>query len=171
MATKTAGSRAGTTLTAIQWTGQYGASSISDADIASIALSIINDRDPPMIEPGAFSRMGLLYVPRRGVLKVMDGDWVATGPDGFPYLIPRIALPGTLTATGDTHTSTLIDNLSTNVLALGWRAGAYITGTNIPALTTIASIASDGLSLTLSAAATGSSATQTYTVGSFTHGA
>jgi hypothetical protein len=169
MATKTGGTKATSTLFGIQFPGKNTTATLSDADVATIANSIIDDADPPTILPGAFSRMGLLYIPRRGVLQMKKGDWAFVSPSGFPYLVPEIDAPQTLTATGDTHTSTLIDNLSTNVLAIGWRPGAYITGTNIPALTTIASIAPSGLSLTLSAAATGSTATQTYTVGSYTH--
>lgn len=66
--------------------------------------------------------------------------------------------------TGDTHTSTTIDALSTNVLLAGWEVGYKITGTNIPANTYITAIATGGLSITISNAATGSTAAQTYTV-------
>lgn len=58
------------------------------------------------------------------------------------------------TKTGTTHTSTLIDTLSANVLQAGWNVGMTITGTGIVAGTTIKAIAADGLSLTLSAATT-----------------
>lgn len=60
--------------------------------------------------------------------------------------------------TGDTHTNTTLDNVAnvTN-LAIGWK----VTGTNIPANTTISNIV--GTTVTLSAAATGSSATQAVT--------
>lgn len=58
------------------------------------------------------------------------------------------------TKTGNTHTSTLIDTLSANVLTAGWQPGMLIIGTGIPADTTIVSIAANGLSLTLSQAAT-----------------
>lgn len=57
--------------------------------------------------------------------------------------------------TGDTHTSTTLDNVAnvTN-LAIGWK----VEGTNIPANTTIANIV--GTTVTLSLAATGTSAGQ-----------
>lgn len=174
MATKTLGTLATTTLTGVQWTGQRGASSISDADIATITNAIINDGDYPMQLPGAFSRMGLLYVPRRGILKMLDGDWVATDPSGFPYLVPRISLPGTLTLTGTTN-STKTLTVTTGALVAGWRVGTVLTAAqaDIPTLvpTTIAAISNDGLTITLSAAATGSNAMQTITAGNFTHSA
>jgi hypothetical protein len=70
------------------------------------------------------------------------------------------------THTGNTHTSTTVDTLSTNVLLLGWRPGMTISSSaaDIPAGTRIVSIASGGLSLTLSAAATGTNAGVTLTV-------
>ena len=68
------------------------------------------------------------------------------------------------THTGTTHTSTLIDTLSANVLTAGWAPGMTISGTNIPAGTTIVSIAAGGLSLILSAAATDSVAGKALSV-------
>lgn len=58
------------------------------------------------------------------------------------------------THTGTTHSNTTIDNLSANVLQAGWQVGMTISGAGIPANTTILAIASNGLSLTLSQAAT-----------------
>ena len=63
------------------------------------------------------------------------------------------------TKTGSTHSSILIDTLqqsgsSTNVLQAGWQVGMTITGTGIPANTTISSIGSNGTFLNLSQAAT-----------------
>ncbi len=173
MATKTAGTKATTTLTALQSAGTSSAGLPSDADIASIVNAIINDADPPALQPGAWSRLGLLYVPNRGILKVLPNDWVAVGPDGFPYLIPAVALPTTLTATGDTHTSTTLDNLSVSAYTMGWRIGTVVTSSNadIPTATptTITKISADGKTLTLSAAATATNAGGTITAGSFTH--
>lgn len=174
MTTKTLGSLATTTLTALQWTP-----SISDADWATLTQLILNDQILPNgtsatrkrpISPGAFTRQGQLFVPNRGVLQLRAGDWVAVDPfTGWPICIAANSLAATLTATGNTNTSVNVTNLSTNVNVLGWSPGMHITGTDIPANTYIVSIAADGLSLVLSAAATGTTATQTYTVGSFTH--
>lgn len=62
----------------------------------------------------------------------------------------------TLTATGNTHTSTTLDNLSTDLRNMGLE-GAFIEGTGISLGTTIVSVNS-AVSLTLSAAATGTAA-------------
>jgi hypothetical protein len=62
------------------------------------------------------------------------------------------------TATGDTHTNTTLDNVSdTSYLAIGWK----VSGTGIPAGTTIANIV--GSTITLSAAATATAAGVTIT--------
>lgn len=68
------------------------------------------------------------------------------------------------THTGTTHSNTTIDTLSANVLQAGWQPGMTISGAGIPAGTTIVSIASNGLSLVLSQAATASAAGVTLTV-------
>lgn len=165
MATKTAGTLATTTLTALQ---SYA--SDAAADVATIAQAIkddINVAHPTW--PGAYVLNGFLYVPNRGVLKVLPGDWVGVDPQGWPILISSNSLAKTLTATGDTNTDTSITNLSANVIAQGWKPGMAITGTDIDTDTTIAAIASDGLSLTLSKAATGTGTARTLTVGSWTH--
>jgi flagellar basal body rod protein FlgG len=174
MATKSGGTKATTTLTGVQFS--YGKTVLSDADLATIAQGIYDDailaRSFKNVNvPGSpFSRDGRLYVPNRGYLTVLPGDWVFIDPaTGWPILISGNALPATLTATGNTHTSTLLDNLSTNVLALGWKPGMPITGTDMPAAVRIAAIAANGLSLTLSAAATGTHAGNTYTVSNYTH--
>jgi hypothetical protein len=168
MSTKTGGTNATSTLTALQWTGQYGATSISDADIATIANDIIQDNDPPAILPGAFSRMGLLYIPRRGILKMRDGDWVMVGPEGFPYLVPRIASPGTLTATttGGTSATPGTITFAASVLTRGWMVGAAISGTNVASGALILAISGDGLTVTANTTGTPSG---TITVGSWTH--
>lgn len=57
--------------------------------------------------------------------------------------------------TGDTHTSTLVDNVSTNA---GLKIGQEISGTGIPLGTTIAALPS-ATSITLSAAATATAST------------
>lgn len=60
----------------------------------------------------------------------------------------------------------VVAGLSKNVLLAGWRAGMAIhdSAQNIPSGTTIASIASDGLSLTLSQPTVGASSPDTITV-------
>lgn len=166
--TKTAGTKATTTLTGAQWPGRYAADSISDSDIAAIANAILNDQDPPQIWPGAFSRMGLLYIPNRGVLRMLQGDWALYGPDGFPYLVPSEALPKTLTAvcTGGTSATPGTVTFATSVLPLGWQVNGAISGTNIAAGALITSISGDGLTVGCNTTGVPSG---TITVGSFTH--
>jgi hypothetical protein len=76
------------------------------------------------------------------------------------------------TITGSTHSNTTVDTFSTPVLAAGWRPGMTISDSagDIPANTTILSISAAGV-VTLSAAATGSNAATTFTVGGGTFAA
>lgn len=66
--------------------------------------------------------------------------------------------------TGTTHSSTLIDSLSANVLQAGWTPGMLISGGGLPANTTIISIAADGLSLVTSLPSSSSGAAVALTV-------
>lgn len=69
------------------------------------------------------------------------------------------------TVTGSTHTSTTIDTLSANVLTVaGWQVGYQIAGAGIPANTYITAIAANGLSITISNAATASAGGVALTV-------
>lgn len=70
------------------------------------------------------------------------------------------------TLTGSTHTSTTVNTLSGNALTTGYSAGDYITDSSgdIPAGTTISSVAAGGASLVLSQAATGTHSGDTLTV-------
>lgn len=75
------------------------------------------------------------------------------------------------TVTGDTHSNTTIDNLSTNVLTIGWTPGMTIadSAADLPLGTRIVSIAANGLSVVIDQAAIGSNSGTTFTVqgGSF----
>jgi hypothetical protein len=68
--------------------------------------------------------------------------------------------------TGTTNGTATLASLSSNVLQAGWNIGMTVSSSagDIAAGTTIASIASNGLSVTLSQAATGSNAGSTITV-------
>ena len=174
MATKTLGTLATSTLTGVQCTPSVGA--VAAADVASIANNIFYDpasdargNVASSIFPGAFSWNGLLYIPGRGVLRVLPGDWVGYDTSGFPYLVPARSLPKTLTIVGSTNTNTTINGLASSAITAGWQVGAPITGTNVPTSTVITAIAAGGLSLTISKAATGSGSGITFTVGSWTH--
>jgi hypothetical protein len=83
MATSTFGTNANSSLTALLSSGAMAA-----ADVAAIALAIKNDLVNGLpIYPEAFSQKNLLYVPNRGILKVLPGDWVAVDSQGWPILV------------------------------------------------------------------------------------
>lgn len=174
MATKTLGTNGTTTLTAVQWPGATGTGTIlSAADIASIANSILDDQVPAQkltqrIWPGAFQKANVLYVPGRGFLKVFKGDWIAVDPTGWPILISGGAIPSTLTAaiSGGTNGTPGTVTFAASVLALGWRSGMAISGTNIAAAAVITAISANGLTVTCNTSGTPSG---TATVSSWTH--
>lgn len=91
MATRTLGTNATSSLTAILWA--HSAAGILPADLATVAQGIKDDliiRHP--IYPGAFSANGELFIPNRGVLKVFAGDFVAIDSTGWPILISKNAI-------------------------------------------------------------------------------
>lgn len=84
----TLGTTAQTSLNpAIEFLPGYN-SGMSAANIAAIANAIKNDTNPahPLM-PQAFSANGLLYVPNRGILKMLPGDWVGVDSQGWPILV------------------------------------------------------------------------------------
>lgn len=91
MSTKTLGTNATTTLTAVEFSS--APSTLSDADFATIRNAIKYDGvEGNAVYPGAFSRAGLLYVPRRGILKILPGDWIGIGATGWPILVSSYAI-------------------------------------------------------------------------------
>lgn len=94
MATKTIGTDATDSLTyGLKFLPGYG-SGMSAADIAAIALQIKDDQNVAHpVYPQAFSANGLLYVPNRGILQMLPGDYVAVDPTtGWPILISKYAV-------------------------------------------------------------------------------
>lgn len=93
MATKTIGTNATNSLTyGLKFLPGYN-SGMSAADIATISENIKDDLNVahPLM-PQAFSANGLLYVPNRGILKMLPGDYVAVDPaTGWPILISKYA--------------------------------------------------------------------------------
>lgn len=60
------------------------------ADFAKVSESILNDLNPTHpIQPGSWSQNGLLYIPRRGVVKVFEGDWVFVDNLGWPIVVSK----------------------------------------------------------------------------------
>lgn len=189
MATKTAGTPATTSLTAVQYSP--APSTLSDADLATIAQGIYKDggygapdgvddgagNAIARIVPGAFIRAGLLWLPGRSkrAVAIYPGDWVAVDGYGNAFPIPQRALPGTLTASVTLTNASNTVSSATNILTYGWQVGTHITSSHTPAGTVIGSIAGGGLSFTMVAVATGAaanatgSATETMTAGTWTH--
>lgn len=73
---------------------------LAQADIAQIAGNIKNDLNPAHpIVPGSFARDGLLFVPNRGVMRVLPGDYVVYGSSGWPILLSAAAVAADWTFT------------------------------------------------------------------------
>lgn len=168
MAVLTGGSITTTNLSALEFPS-FAKAGLSDADVASINARIINDASPPQGVPGAFTRGGLLYIPNRGVLKMLPGDWVLVTNAGWPMLASPIAMGTTVTLIGTDVIGSNILTLTTSAFLAGWQIGGSISGTGIGARALITNISPDGLTLTLSGVATSSNAGITITYGAFTH--
>lgn len=85
MATSTLGTNATTSLTSL-----INSAAMSVADLATIALAIKDDlTNGNPIWPGAYAQNSLLYVPNRGVLKVLPGDFVGVDNKGWPILVSK----------------------------------------------------------------------------------
>lgn len=101
MATSASGTTSNTALTyGLEFLPGYG-SGMAAADIATINANIKNDQiNSHPIMPESFSANGLLYVPNRGILKMLPGDWVMVDPTtGWPILVSKYAI-----ASGPWHT-------------------------------------------------------------------
>jgi hypothetical protein len=95
MALATIGTAANNTLNAIK----FAYAGLLPADMAAIQTSILDDSVPAAqapIFPGAFiPGQGQLFIPNRGVLQVLPGDYIAVSPaTGWPILISARAAAG-----------------------------------------------------------------------------
>ena len=85
MATSTLGTTANNSLTSL-----IAAGAMLPADIAAITNAIKDDLiNGNPIYPGAYSLNDLLYVPNRGILKVLPGDYVGVDSSGWPILVSK----------------------------------------------------------------------------------
>ena len=93
MATITLGTSSTNSLSpAIKFLPGYG-SGMSSADIATMAKAIKNDQANGLpVYPNAFSANGLLYIPNRGVLTMLPGDYVGVDATGWPILVSAYAI-------------------------------------------------------------------------------
>lgn len=93
MATKTLGTKATTSLTAIQW--QPGG--LSAADLATINELIRTPGNNASVANSCRIENGVLYVPGRfdAPIQLVAGDWIAVDALGWPIIIPALAMtPG-----------------------------------------------------------------------------
>lgn len=88
MATITLGTTANNSLaTALAFKPGYG-SGMSAADIAAMKVAVKDDLgNLHSVWPGAFTANGQLYIPNRGVLKMLPGDYVGIDSQGWPILV------------------------------------------------------------------------------------
>ena len=94
MALKTLGTNGTTTLNAIIRHSNL----FTTADAAQLRAAILNDLvNGNPIWPDAY-REGLLFVPNRGVLQVLDGDYVAYDATGWPILVSAAAIASNSTS-------------------------------------------------------------------------
>jgi hypothetical protein len=94
MTIRTSGTNATTSLaTSLIYQPGYG-SGLPTADMAAITNAIKDDiSSGHPLWPGAFDSNGLLFIPNRGVLKVLPGDMVAVdSATGWPILVSAYAL-------------------------------------------------------------------------------
>lgn len=89
MALLTGGTSASTSLSAMAFSPAQNV-----ADMASVAAGIKDDLEVAHpIWPGAFSRTGLLYIPNRGTLQMLPGDYVMFDTTtGWPILVSARAI-------------------------------------------------------------------------------
>jgi hypothetical protein len=166
MATTTLGTVNTSNLVAIQW--QPGG--LAAADLATIRNSILNDKIlglPNPIWPGALED-GKLYIPNRGVVSLLPGDWIGVDSNGWAILLPGSYIPAVsgMSTTGTIQSgSAVVTGLATNVLTLLWAPGMQVAGSGISAGAQIQSIAAGGSSLTMTLVASATSAAATLSVG------
>lgn len=89
MALLTGGTSASTSLNALAYNPQADVT-----NVALVAAGILNDLNPAHpIWPGAFARTGLLYIPNRGTLQMLPGDYVMFDTTtGWPILVSARAI-------------------------------------------------------------------------------
>jgi|SRR5262249_51092930 len=93
------GTMGSTTTTGLQSVNGWTYSTVAQ-DVGSLANLIKDDANPAHpILPGAFEQNGLLIIPRRGILKVLPGDYVGVDANGWPILVSA----NSIAAGGWTH--------------------------------------------------------------------
>jgi hypothetical protein len=92
MALKTLGTAGTTTLSAVKF--NQSPDVLNDADIAALNVLVKPDSGTELLRP-FFSRAGQLWIPQRGWVKVLAGDYIAVDPTtGWPILLSGAAAAG-----------------------------------------------------------------------------
>jgi hypothetical protein len=87
MAVLTLGTTANNSIAkALPYLPGYG-SGMAAADIATLNNAILNDQNRLARVGGAFTSAGQLFIPNRGVLQVLPGDYVGVDTRGWPILL------------------------------------------------------------------------------------
>lgn len=93
MATSTFGSNAATSLPF----ALVNAGVMSATDLATVQQAIKDDLNiAHPVWPGAYSTHDQLFIPNRGVLRVLPGDWVAVDNQGWPILVSANSIANSL---------------------------------------------------------------------------
>ena len=91
MTLRTLGTNANNTLNALLWAN--GGAGLLAADMATFRANIKNDLiNGTPIYPFGLDNNGLLYVPNRGYLKVLPGDFIGYDASGWPILISAYSI-------------------------------------------------------------------------------
>ena len=62
----------------------------AQTDVGTLASKIKDDLNVAHpIWPGAFEQTGILYIPNRGLLRVLPGDYVGVDANGWPILVSK----------------------------------------------------------------------------------
>ncbi len=93
MALRTLGTAANNTLSGFV----VGTNDLIPADVATLMQSIFDDQNAVLttIFPGAYAQQGLLFVPNRGFLRALPGDFIGFDPaTKWPILLSARAAAG-----------------------------------------------------------------------------
>ena len=60
---------------------------ITNCTYSALSAAIKADDTQQTVMSGSFTKAGMLFVPRRGYLKVFEGDWVGVDSRGWPILL------------------------------------------------------------------------------------
>lgn len=95
MATLTLGTTAQTSLTAVPFSPSVQV--LLPADMKTMNNAILDDLNTShpqahLIGTGGFTYDGQLFVPNRGILKVLPGDYVGIDANGWPILVSAYSI-------------------------------------------------------------------------------